>query len=209
MITQPKKEAGLHGRMVYTSRWSLILRAYNQVRARLLNSEALLEGTNLQLFTINEATLTRWYKDTMRRDEIKILLQGLSLRQEPPCTSDSLPPPAELPSTPSPPPSQPFIFAEPEDTVGQARLGRKSITPTLTTLASLASTSASPPSLTTPPVPTVSTPVSRTTEWRRRTKGERTFKARKEYTCRQCNQAMIGTRHTQFRGQRYAPTPRV
>lgn len=51
-ITQPRKRCG-----VYTSRWKLVLSAYNSVRARLLNSQALLESTNLQLYTINEATL--------------------------------------------------------------------------------------------------------------------------------------------------------
>ena len=41
----------------YTSRWRLILTEYSNIRQRLLNSGALLEGVNLALFTINETTL--------------------------------------------------------------------------------------------------------------------------------------------------------
>lgn len=43
----------------YISRWRLILRDYNAIRQRLMNSEALLEGTGLVLFHINETTLVR------------------------------------------------------------------------------------------------------------------------------------------------------
>jgi hypothetical protein len=57
----------------YTSRWRLILSDYNAVKARLLNSQRLLGDTNLTLFTINERTLLSWFKDTVRRNEIKIL----------------------------------------------------------------------------------------------------------------------------------------
>ena len=56
--------------------------------------------------------------------------------------------------------------------------------------------------------------VSRTTEWCHRKRsydqlsreGRAVEKApRKEYTCRVCSQAMVGTGHTQFRGKRYYP----
>ena len=52
---QPRRERGQRPR--YTSRWKLVLSAYNAIRARLLNSQALLEETNLVLYTINETTL--------------------------------------------------------------------------------------------------------------------------------------------------------
>ena len=57
----------------YISRWRQILEAYNRVRARLFNSLELLEGTDLALFVINEATLLRWFKLQERRKE-----EGLS-----------------------------------------------------------------------------------------------------------------------------------
>ena len=56
---------------MYTSRWKLILAEYHGIRARLLNSSAILKDTNLVLFHINETTLTHWFKDTVQMEEIK------------------------------------------------------------------------------------------------------------------------------------------
>ena len=39
----------------------IVLSDYNSIRQRLLNSETLLESTNLVLFSINETTLVRSY----------------------------------------------------------------------------------------------------------------------------------------------------
>lgn len=41
----------------YASRWKLVVSEYNTIRARLYNSQALLEGTNLMLYNINEGVL--------------------------------------------------------------------------------------------------------------------------------------------------------
>ena len=43
----------------YVSRFKRVLSQYNTIRARLFNSHALLERTNLMLFNINEAGITR------------------------------------------------------------------------------------------------------------------------------------------------------
>ena len=43
-------------RVFNTSRWKQVLASYNSVRARLHNSEKLLDGTNLVLYSINEST---------------------------------------------------------------------------------------------------------------------------------------------------------
>ena len=59
-ITQPQKEAGLCGQVVYTSKWRQVLSADNNVRARLLNSEALLEGTNPRVGV-------RWHPQSLGR----------------------------------------------------------------------------------------------------------------------------------------------
>ena len=61
----------------HNSRWKLILQDYSRVHARVTNSLALLEGTNLQLFTINERTLMAWHKNTTRVQEVSMLMQGL------------------------------------------------------------------------------------------------------------------------------------
>ena len=65
-ITQPRKEYG-----VYTSRWKLALSACNSVRACLLNSQALLEGTNLQ------AGHLALYEEA---DKSQALLEGTNLQ---------------------------------------------------------------------------------------------------------------------------------
>ena len=88
-----------------------------------MNSEVLLEKTNLTLFVINEYTLTKWYKNRVRREEVTSLLQGITL---PSCATSSvttpdLPLAKEPPSSPPPPPETPHVFVEPEDTSGQAR----------------------------------------------------------------------------------------
>ena len=123
----------------------MVLSAYNSVRARLLNSQALLEETNLVLYNLNEATLIRWYKNSIRRDEIKTLTQGLSLPLEQPCATDPLPPAQERPSSPGAAGEHEHLIEEPEDTTGQAKV-KGSVTPA----ASLASDA---------------TTVSRTTAW--------------------------------------------
>ena len=92
-----------------------------------LNSHRLLENTNLTLFTINERTLVSWFKDTARRDEIKVLMQGLSLPAPRLCASESLPPAQQQPSTPPdpPPPPQQHQHEEPEDKIGLAQVRYK------------------------------------------------------------------------------------
>ena len=124
-ITQPLKKTGPGGKTIYTSRWRLVLSSYNAVRSRLVNSHALLEDTNLVLYTINETTLVRWYKNTVRCNEIKMLMQGLSLPSVKSCSSATLPPAQDRPSAPLPAPSDPHIFLEPKDTSGQAQVKAK------------------------------------------------------------------------------------
>ena len=85
------------------------------------------------LYAINQTTLVRWYKNNVRRDEIRLLMQGLSPPQ-PQFTTDpnSLPPAKGLLSGPGPSPLNPHIFPEAEDTTGQARVRkRKDTTGTL------------------------------------------------------------------------------
>ena len=85
--------------MIYTSRWKQVLSSYNCVRARLLNSQALIEGTNLVLYHVNKATLVKWYKNAIWRDEIKMLMQGLSLPSPSTVSSSSLLSVVEKPSS--------------------------------------------------------------------------------------------------------------
>ena len=126
---QSRREVDL-GKVMYKSRWRLIISEYNSIRARLLNSPVL-EETNLMLYSINETTLIKWFKNEVRRDEITLLMQGLSPPQQPLCATESLPPARKLPSSPHPSPVNPHIITEPEDTTGTARsrVRRNSSTP--------------------------------------------------------------------------------
>ena len=83
-----------------------------------------MKDTNMVFFAINKSTLTRWYKNTIRRNEIEQQLQGISLPgNEVFGASETLPPPQKRPHSPGPPPDDPHEFPEPKDTTGQAQLG--------------------------------------------------------------------------------------
>ena len=205
---QPKKERSDTGKTIYTSRWKLILADYHGIRARLLNSSALLKDTDLVLFHINETTLTRWYKDTVRMEEIRTLLQGFQIPAQPPAKANEPLPAARV--RPSSPPNlviEPFSFPDPVDTTGQARV-RNRTSPLTSAPVLPSSTSSSLPTA----VPETLTQVktSRTTDWRKR-KAEAEGRApvnneaRKVYTCRVCKKPMSSEGHTQFRGKRYCP----
>ena len=125
-------------------RWKQILVAYNEVRAQLLNSQPLLEGTNLALFTINETTLSQWFKKSTRHKVYLVFHHRAQLL-----------PASSRPQQPLPPPRTPHISPQAEDRIALAHPApetrdSQALDPLLL-----------PPS-------DSSTPVSRTTEWRRR-----------------------------------------
>ena len=111
---QSRREVQDSGKAAYTSRWRLIISEYNSIRARLLNS-SVLEETNLMLYSINETTLIKWFKNEVRRDEITLLMQGISPPQQTLCANESLPPARKLPSSPGLPPVKPHVISEPKD----------------------------------------------------------------------------------------------
>ena len=75
-ITKSFTWKGDDGKKRYDSRWKLILVEYNKIRARLFNSQALIDHTNLTLFNINETSLNLCFKNKIRREEILTLMQG-------------------------------------------------------------------------------------------------------------------------------------
>jgi hypothetical protein len=202
IITQPTKSKLPSGRQVYTSRWKAVLSEYNNIRVRLLNSEALLERTCLTLFHINETTLIKWYKDTSRVSEVRTLLQGLKLPTVQPCTAEKLPEVNTQPKEPPEPPPHPHVSPEVEDTSGEARVRGTKSAP----VPPPAEAGPSAPSQAVASEVDVKTQpkVSRTTEWRHKKTGK-INNERKTYTCKVCNEPMSSAGHTQFRGQRYCP----
>ena len=151
------------------------------MRARLQNSQPLLEGTNLALFTINETTLSQWFKKSTRRNEVKLLLQGLSSTPSQSTAHQPLLPASSRPQPPLPPPRTPHIFPQAEDRIALAHPAPETRDPQALDPLLL------PPS-------DSSTPVSRTTEWRRRKSAAEDAppRKRKEYSCRICGTPISG-----------------
>jgi len=139
------------------------------------------------------ATYHDRHKNKTRREEIKTLIQGKSLPTQYPLAKGALPAHRDLPTAAPPEPRTPEEIPDKDDTVGQAKVGR-----------------AVKPAQSSSHI-SQSQPVSRTTEWRHRKRvydqsareepASSEKAPRKEYSCRVCNQAMVGTGHTQFRGQ--------
>ena len=173
----------------------------------------------------------RWYKCAIRRDEVKLLMQGLSLPARNLCSASTLPAAQHRPTSPQPPPKQPHVFEEAVDTVGRARV-RGMPPPTL--MVSPAKPTYSSNDTTTLPGVIIPT-VSRTTQWRQRRKASTSSNTpatstaatvavttaaatltttttsarapgRKEYCCRICDKPMSSPDHSQYRGQRYCPS---
>jgi len=105
-----------NGKRRFDSRWKLIVKEYNNIRARLFNS-ALLQETNITLFCVN---VRLWEKDKTRKETVATLLQGRNS-------------PGDISSTKRIPESQPFpsnvqdeaplmSFDEPDDRSGLATL---------------------------------------------------------------------------------------
>ena len=155
--------------------------------------------------------LVKWYKNTTRRDEVKMLMQGILPPSADLTSQQPLLPARTLPPGPLPAPMESHEFEEPEDTTGQARVR---------------GTQSNPPLLPTTVVPT---PANQTADWCHREKAaaasgsgsssssstvaptrpllptSTTTKQRKVYSCRICGKPMASPGHTQFRGQRYCP----
>eukprot|EP00063_Salmo_salar_P065245 XP_014040080.1 PREDICTED: uncharacterized protein LOC106593263 [Salmo salar] len=74
---------------VKKSRWALILADYVAIREAVLNSPRLMAQTNLQLFELNQKTISQWYSRCQR--ERMALQQGLGLAPAPSVTAQPLP----------------------------------------------------------------------------------------------------------------------
>ena len=78
------------------------------------------------LYAINQTTLVKWHKNSSRRDEIRLLMQGLS-PPRPKFTTDakSLPTAKSLESGQGLSPLNPHSFPMAEDALGLARLNKR------------------------------------------------------------------------------------
>ena len=172
-----------------------------------------------------------WYKNITRRDEIKLLMHGLSIPSHRVCSATPLPTAQLRPTSPPPLPVQPLLYLEVEDTVGEANVRGKPppilVPPALPITTTVTSSTVTVTAI----MPTelvVPSSVSRTTQWRQQKKASTSSattaatvcttattsttasnsgraQTRKQYSCRICGKAASSPDHSQFQGQRYCP----
>lgn len=85
-----------------------------------------MQSTTLQLFEINQTTLTQWHNKRLKRQDSSILLQGVNLPQSVPVAARPLPEVEVRPPALPPRPGPQHQYHLPQSTVGQAVDKRKS-----------------------------------------------------------------------------------
>ncbi|XP_064181123.1 uncharacterized protein LOC135249417 [Anguilla rostrata] len=169
---------------VRRTRWAAVLADYTHIRELVLDNPRLMAQTTLQLFELNQRTLSQWFSRRQKEWERTVLEQAVVAPSTPAVASQPLPRQllrGEVSGQP------PFVFVTPEDRSRQAtqhrRIAHAHILPSSGVPAQL--DTATPP------------PVPRTTAWRRRKEAERARaggaippKRRNpvEYICAQCKQ---------------------
>lgn len=96
------------------SRWSLILADYVAIRTAVLDSPRLMDQTDIQLFELNQRTLSQWFSRRQKERQRTVLEQGLAIAPAPAVAALPLPPAKELSGVPVGQ-GQTFNFAVPED----------------------------------------------------------------------------------------------
>ena len=120
-FTGSRTEIGVDGRKTFISRWKQLVSAYNNIRACLFNSQALLNNTGITLFNVNETSVSLWFKNKTRREEILTLIQGRPLPGRLTLAKEAVPPLRETPSDLQGD-ADSMLFQEPEDRTGLATL---------------------------------------------------------------------------------------
>ncbi|KAK7149375.1 hypothetical protein R3I94_008883 [Phoxinus phoxinus] len=76
-------------------RWTKVLNDYHHIRDLVLNCHTLMEATSLQLFVLNQRTLTQWFNRRENIQEVTVLTQGLAAEDRIAVASSQLPAPRE------------------------------------------------------------------------------------------------------------------
>ncbi|XP_060905128.1 uncharacterized protein LOC132982594 [Labrus mixtus] len=74
------------------TRWSLMLKDYRKVRQLVRDNGTLMKDTTLQLYEVNQTTLTQWHNNRVKRQDLAVLLQGVNLPAPLPVAPVRLPP---------------------------------------------------------------------------------------------------------------------
>ncbi|XP_041836778.1 uncharacterized protein LOC121636980 [Melanotaenia boesemani] len=199
------------------TRWSLILADYVAIRGVVLASPRLMAQTDIQLYELNQRTLSQWFTGRQRKWGRAILEQGSGAVPAPAIASEPLPAATGLSSV-QVGQGQPFHFDIPEEEPGPSSRGLPppppppppphsapvlALPPSLTPLLAQDNRAAPPP-----------LPVPRTTAYRKRKAaaaageepppGARPRQQPLQYTCRKCGQPKrLDTGHTRIAGVAY------
>ncbi|XP_047203981.1 uncharacterized protein LOC124857001 [Girardinichthys multiradiatus] len=152
------------------SQWTLVLRDYNSIRNVVLSHPALKTRTTLQLFAVNQSTLSQWYRKLTAIDERTTLMAGVAPLQAPTEAKESLLPAKEL-QEPQPVPSTSSVFRnlQPLETREKEARAGPSETPSISAPSTSSSTQdAAPPLPTTAHATAHTTHVPKSTAWNRK-----------------------------------------
>ncbi|KAJ8364716.1 hypothetical protein SKAU_G00135470 [Synaphobranchus kaupii] len=81
---------------VRRTRWAAVLADYVHIRELVLDSPRLMAQTTLQLFELNQRTLSQWFSRRQRERERAVLQQAVAANPIPAVASQLLPPPQQL-----------------------------------------------------------------------------------------------------------------
>ncbi|KAK5605738.1 hypothetical protein CRENBAI_006887 [Crenichthys baileyi] len=204
-------------RGVMRTRWSLIHADYVSVRETVLASPRLMAQTTIQLFELNQRTISQWFTRRQKEWERSVLEQGVSIVPAPAVAEQPLLPAKEL-SLVRVGQGQPFAYNLPEEQQpGPSNSGLPPPPPppptAPTTQMSILPSTSSAQLPRPPPV------VPRTTAYRRRKAAEAATaeaegvvpkvkrKQPQHYLCGKCNQPKrLDTGHTRIGGVSYCAT---
>ena len=73
------------------SRWDLIVEDYERIRQLVLSNGAVMDSTTLKLVHVNTRTTQQWYSKWLKRQDERVLLQGIALPPPHPVAVGPLP----------------------------------------------------------------------------------------------------------------------
>ncbi|KAF1376323.1 hypothetical protein PFLUV_G00210310 [Perca fluviatilis] len=107
---------------VKRTRWSLVLSDYVAIRAAVLASPRLMAQTDIQLFELNQRTLSKWFSERQKQQGQAVLLQATGIVPVAALAGEPLPPAKGL-SCVQAGQGQPFHFNVPEEQPGPSTTG--------------------------------------------------------------------------------------
>ncbi|TDG95923.1 hypothetical protein EPR50_G00243810 [Perca flavescens] len=107
---------------VKRTRWSLVLSDYVAIRAAVLASPRLMAQTDIQLFELNQRTLSKWFSQRQKQQDQAVLLQATGVVPVAALAGEPLPPAKGL-SCVQAGQGQPFHFNVPEEQPGPSTTG--------------------------------------------------------------------------------------